>query len=131
MINRSCCNTIRLIWPFLAVVVAAGIALSLVSCASNGGAGNNAQHEASTAKIQAVNLSDLVAPAPHDLPVTLAAAKNEWTSFEVQVSGLLAPTDKVAYTLRIQPLNLQSKNSSIGVENFSAYQIMPMPGDVT
>jgi hypothetical protein len=129
MIHRSCCNTTRLIWPFLGVVAAAGIALSLVSCASNGG-GNNAQHEASTAKIQAVNLSDLVAPAPHDLPVTLAAAKNEWTSFEVQVSGLLAPTDKVAYTLRIQPLNLQSKNSSIGVENFSAYQILSMPVDV-
>jgi hypothetical protein len=77
-----------------------------------------------------VNLNDLVSPAPTDQPVVLSAAKNEWTSFQLQVSGLPQLGDKVVYTLRLQPLNLQTAKASIGAENYSASQILAMPVDV-
>lgn len=86
--------------------------------------------EASTARVRGMNLSDLVAPAAHDDPVSLSAAKNEWASFQLQMSGLPAATDKIAYTLRLQPLQLSTSNSAIGAEHYSAYQILSMPVDV-
>jgi hypothetical protein len=89
-----------------------------------------AAREASTARIKALNLRDLVSPTAVDSPVSLAAAKNEWTCFQLQVSGLPDMGEKVAYTLRLQPLNLQSANSTISTDHFRAYQIMAMPVDV-
>src|SRR4051812_36984813 len=40
------------------------------------------------AQVKGVNLNNPVAPVTTDLPIALSAAKNEWTSFAVQVSGL-------------------------------------------
>src|SRR5262245_59242097 len=57
--------------------------------------------EASNARVRAVNLRNLVSPEAHDQPVTLTAAKNEWSSFQLHVSGLPALGDKIAYTLRL------------------------------
>jgi hypothetical protein len=112
---------------FALVVLCLGVA-GLQGCAAPNAA--NPSAPASSARIQGVNLNNLVAPGVHDEPVALAAAKNEWASFQVQVSGLPAATDKIAYTLRLQPLNLQSSRAAITPNNFSAYQILSMPVDV-
>jgi hypothetical protein len=41
-----------------------------------------------SARIRGVNLNQISAPAPHDEPIVLSAAKNEWTNFTVQVDSL-------------------------------------------
>jgi hypothetical protein len=102
--------------------------LCVGGCAAPGAASSGAP--ASSARIQSVNLNNLVAPGMSDDPIALAAAKNEWTSFQLQVSGLPAATEKAAYTLRLQPLNLQSARGQIAPGNFSTYQILAMPVDV-
>ena len=43
-------------------------------------------------------------PVAHDEPVVLNAAKNEWTEFAVQVSGLPGPQGQRSYALRIRAL---------------------------
>src|SRR5207302_239216 len=55
-------------------------------------------------------------------------AKNEWTSFSVQVSGLPALSAKKTVSLRVR--NLSAASGSIDAQNLSAYQILPMPIDV-
>jgi hypothetical protein len=83
-------------------------------------------------KIQGVNLNDPIRPAADDRPITLSAAKNEWASFSLQVSELppRPPTNKkVAYSFRVQSLQLQSSNGNIGIEHFFAAQILPLPVD--
>jgi hypothetical protein len=110
----------------IAGILAAAVMLG--SCATD--QNTKAARQASTARIRAVNLRDLVSPTAHDQPVSLAAAKNEWASFQLQVSGLPALGDKVVYTLRLQGLNFQSANSTIDSSNYTAYQIMAMPVDV-
>src|SRR3954469_23601405 len=57
-------------------------------------------------KVQSVNLSSLVAPKVTDDPVAISTARNESTSFQIQVSGIPAPQEKVVFSLRLQPLNL-------------------------
>jgi hypothetical protein len=106
-------------------MIAAAIFL-LVGCMVN-----FAGHSSSSgAKLQAMNLNNLVTPQVNDDPVSLSVAKNEWTSFQLQVSGLPDGSDRTFYTLRIEPPNLQSAGKSIAVENFSVYQILSMPVDV-
>src|SRR5262245_51045654 len=109
--------------------ILAAFALWITSCA-NPTAPKESKDPPSPARIHAVNLNDLVSPAATDQPVTLSAAKNEWSSFQIQVSGLPQLGEKVVYTLRLQPLNLQTAKTSIGAENYSAYQILAMPVDV-
>jgi hypothetical protein len=43
------------------------------------------------AKLQAVNFDDALRPIASDEPIALAAAKNEWTSFAIQIAGLPKP----------------------------------------
>jgi hypothetical protein len=112
----------------LMLLTIAGVLLWVAGCAGNPSAGN--RNAVQTARVQAVDLNNLVSPQITPNPVSLSAAKNEWASFQVQVSGLPIPSEKVAFTLRLAPLNLRSANRSIAVQNFSIYQILSMPVDV-
>src|SRR4051812_3627362 len=86
-----------------------------------------------TARVKGVNLNQIAAPTPHDEPIVLAAARNEWTNFTVQVDNLpphWGDNKNVRYTLRVSPLKGTQANGSIGGENVSAFQILNMPIDV-
>jgi hypothetical protein len=82
------------------------------------------------ARLQQLNLNNPVSPTVRDEPVSLAAAKNEWTSFQLQVSGLPPAQANVAYTLRFQSFNLSAAQGSIATENLTVAQIISMPVDV-
>jgi hypothetical protein len=102
------------------------LALLLISgCVSN-----TNPAAAATARLQVVDLNNLVSPLVRDDPVSLSSAKNEWTSFELQISGLPPADERTFYTLRLQSLNLQTANKTIATENYSVYQILSMPVDV-
>src|SRR4051812_2451763 len=87
-----------------------------------------------SARIKGVNLNQISAPAPHDEPIVLSAAKNEWTNFTVQVDSLprgWGNNRSARYALRVAPLKLSSgAGAPIGSENASAFQILNMPIDV-
>jgi hypothetical protein len=85
---------------------------------------------ASTARLQAIDLNNLVAPVVRDDAVSLSSAKNEWASFQLQINGLPPADERTFYTLRLQALNLQTANQTIATENYSVYQILSMPVDV-
>ena len=106
--------------------IAAVLVVLLSSCAIN----QSHHRQVTTAKLQALDLNNLVKPAVNDQPVSMSAAKNEWASFQMQVSGLPDDGDRTFYTLRIQALNFRTTNKTIAAENFSVYQILPMPVDV-
>ncbi len=58
----------------------------------------------------------------------LAAAKNEWTSFAVEIGDLQAHS---GLSLRLRPLQLAGKpRAVIPVSCYETYQIIPMPVDV-
>lgn len=99
----------------------------LVGCAAAPG---DRGTETQGVRIQPISLNSPVEPAVLDRPVALAAAKNEWTSFQLRISGLPDRGERVAYTLRVQSLNLVAGQGTIGAEHFRAYQILPMPVDV-
>ncbi len=113
---------------FVPLLLLGLIVIVLAGCADVGGA--RSSPGITTAKLQTVNLNNPVSPAIIDEPVTLAAAKNEWTSFQVQVNGLTAPDPNTAFTLRLQTLNHQASKATIASGNYSAYQILAMPVDV-
>jgi hypothetical protein len=113
------------------------VAILLAGCAAPNGNGNGSNGKsvpldprAAGLKLQNLDLANLVSPRVSDEPVALSAAKNEWASFTLQVSGLPPANSKTAYVLRLAPLNLTTSNRSIGIENLSAYQILSMPVDV-
>ena len=82
-------------------------------------------------RIQSVDLNDPLRPAADDSAIVLTAAKNEWVSFAVQISHLPAETKRVAYSFRVQPPRLKEGGTgTVGVDDFSAAQILPMPVDV-
>ena len=112
----------------VSALLAIACLILLVSCATNPAA--DPKHLAETMKLQGVTLNDPISPVPHDGPIVLTSAKNEWTDFTIQVSGLLPSTDKTRYVLRIHPLQSTSDNAAIAPANYSAYQVLPMPVDV-
>ena len=81
----------------------------------------------SASLLQAVNLSDPIRPIADMQPIQLRAAQNEWTSFALQVSGTLASK---AISVRIDVLR-SATGATIGPDSLSAYQILPMPVQVT
>lgn len=81
------------------------------------------------AKVRSVSLSDPIRPEANDEPIVLSAARNEWTSFAVQLSDLPTSSRKVAYTLRIGALSNESSPGVIDAKHFSAAQVLPMPVD--
>ncbi|HEX3358565.1 MAG TPA: hypothetical protein VHS31_16440 [Tepidisphaeraceae bacterium] len=98
----------------------------LAGCGSNTGFGGGGNDKPTIvgARVQGVNLNNPISPVPSDLPITLAAAKNEWASFSVQLSGVPDVHGKKMVSLRVNHLN------GIAAQNLSAYQILPMPIDV-
>ena len=76
------------------------------------------------ASLQSISLDDAPATplASHD--VSLAAARNEWTSFTLQAS-----LPRVSgYSLRLH--SLMSGNATIPLSTFTAYQVLTMPVDM-
>ncbi|HET6250139.1 MAG TPA: hypothetical protein VFE47_20780 [Tepidisphaeraceae bacterium] len=76
-------------------------------------------------RLQAVNLTDVAHPAPHDQPVVLSAARNEWTNFTVQIS---LPASQ-GYWLHVRSLEHKG-GGSIGAMNFQPFQVLAMPVDM-
>jgi len=71
----------------------------------------------------AINFSNPADPIPAEAPIQIAGAKNEWTSFVVQLRNLPAPSEIANWTVRIQP------PPGIPLSDFSVYQILSMPVD--
>ncbi|HVT88630.1 MAG TPA: hypothetical protein VHD56_07255 [Tepidisphaeraceae bacterium] len=94
------------------------------------GQSNDSKKLFSSTKVQSVNLNNPVSAALGSGPISIAAAKNESSSFQIQVSGIPQLDEKVAFTLRLQALNLQTARNVISTSNFSAYQILSMPVDL-
>jgi hypothetical protein len=89
-----------------------------------------AQAPASSAlSVQAVDLNDALKPAAQEGLLELAAAKNESTSFALQISNIPRPDPKTVLLLRVQPLHSAAVNQTIGPANISIYQILSMPVD--
>jgi hypothetical protein len=82
------------------------------------------------AKIRGVRLDDPVRPVVDAEPIVVAAARNEWTSFAVQIDSLPQPARKRTFSFRLHAPRLRDRNGVISIEHFSAAQILPMPVDV-
>ena len=68
-------------------------------------------------------------PYLDELALSLSAARNETTSAVVQITSLPKPGGKSVYTLRVQPLQLQSENFAIEAGQYKGYQVLGMPVD--
>lgn len=108
---------------FVQVPILAIFALYATGCMGGG-------DRVTTAKIQPLQLNAPATPAVSSDPLSVSAAKNEWTSFQIQVSGLPAADNKTAYTLRLQALNLSTSNRTIAPSNYTVHQVLAMPVDV-
>lgn len=82
---------------------------------------------ASAATLKAVDLSDAVRPIVLPGPLDLAAARNEWTSFVLQVADRVPAA---AYTLRLNAPALLDSTRVIDPAAFEVYQVLSMPVDV-
>jgi hypothetical protein len=80
--------------------------------------------------LRSVNLNDPIRPVPQEGGVSIAAAKNEWASFAIQLDRLPRPVAKRAHSFRLRPLRLQGGNDVIPVEQYSAFQALELPVDV-
>lgn len=85
---------------------------------------------ATGARLDAVNLDNAESPGIIEGPVSLRAAKNEWTSFTLRLSDLPHADANTRLILRVQPLQFTTTNASIPASSFSAYQVLPMPVDL-
>src|SRR6476619_4978217 len=103
------------------VFVCAMIALACASCAPGvDSRGHEKVASAPAPKLQAVNLDDPIHPEPHDQPIVLDAAKNEWVTFAIQLSDIRAGT-----TGRIK-----INSADLPASSFQISQILSMPVDV-
>lgn len=82
---------------------------------------------ATASALESVNLSDPIRPVTSDQPIQLHAAQNEWTTFALQVSNVWP---RRPLSVRISNLRSTAGNA-IGLDQFSAYQILSMPVEVT
>jgi hypothetical protein len=118
----------RLVLRWLLALLSTGVACALSGCFSF-----TATHEADSATtdaphLQAVSLNDISAPAAFNEPVALSAAKNEWTSFTLQLGAVPQQDPQHVFTLRMN--TLVNGHSRIASDNCSAFQILSMPVDV-
>ena len=91
--------------------------------------------DAKPPSIWSVNLNDSVAPDQQTGPIILAAAKNEWTNFVLDVGSLTgqptaAKSKGRGYSLRLQPLNSGNGGTTIPAGDLEVYQVLSMPVDV-
>ena len=80
-------------------------------------------HETNSPALIAVDLSNPSDPIPSDAPIQLAAAKNEWTNFVLELRNLPPSAATNHWTVAIQ------SPAGIDVADFSVYQILSMPVD--
>jgi len=78
--------------------------------------------------VRSVNLNDPVRPIPQEGAITIAAAKNEWTSFAIQLDRLPRPNAKRPHSLRLR--SLRKDNESIPVDQYNTFQVIELPVDV-
>ena len=76
---------------------------------------------------QAVDLNDPVRPVTREGSVVLSAAKNEWSSFAVQLGHV--PANAAKWSIRFAAPKSPA-GSQIPPAAFEVYQILPMPVDV-
>ena len=74
-----------------------------------------------------VSLNDPARPVLQDQGIALAAARNEWTSFALQLENL---PQAEGYWIRVHEPELDDANASIAVSNFEPAQVLPMPVDL-
>jgi hypothetical protein len=79
------------------------------------------------ATLSAVDLSDAGRPVVREGGVELAAARNEWASFVLQVADR-APN--ATYSLRLNAPTLPDASAALSPGVFEVYQVLPMPVDV-
>jgi hypothetical protein len=79
-----------------------------------------------TSLLQVVDLSDPIRPTADSQPIRLHAARNEWTSFALQVSGVFS---NHPMSVRIDTPHSAS-GATIAADNVETYQILPMPVQV-
>ncbi len=73
------------------------------------------------ATVTAVDMDSSLESTTIDGPVMLSAAKNEWVSFAVRIGNTGQMGQRPTLQLHVSP--------AIAAENFSAYQVLPMPVD--
>jgi hypothetical protein len=108
------------------------VTVSLIVCGCTAPNANDSpdSNGSSPVRVRGVSLEELTAPVPFSEPVALAAAKNEWVSYTLQLDGLpLVRTGKRPPTLRLGAMNLTSKNAQISPANAQAFQVLGMPVD--
>lgn len=82
------------------------------------------------AHLAAVDFSDASSPTPSDQPIALHAAKNEWVSFTITVTGASLSGDGPRPRLRLSAPEQSTTHSTIGPDNLRVYQVLSMPIDV-
>ena len=60
-----------------------------------------------------MNLNDPIRPTADDHPIAFGAAKNEWASFAIQITGLPKSNKKTAYSFRVQSPRMEKQNATI------------------
>lgn len=107
------------------LLLLAGVALCGCPDAAPG-TGSSPSLSPPAAVLESVNLSDPIRPTADSQPIHLRAARNEWTSFVVQVSSVFANRPM---SLRIGAPQSQS-GTAIPAANLQVYQILSMPVDL-
>ncbi len=74
-----------------------------------------------------MNVSDATLSTPTPGPISLTSAKNEWTSFAVQLEGVPSGT---GFALRLNALQAAGGAGSIDAAQFEVFQVLTMPVDV-
>lgn len=116
-------NVVRSLTALIALLVAIGVA-GCNAARRQTPHTNDESHPSLTPQLHPVDLSNPIRPMPTDQPVGLRAARNEWTSFTLQLSGVFA--DRPG-SLRIRVSTPQIANVS---ESITVYQVLPMPVQV-
>ena len=126
---RMDCLRVKIVQsPLRRLVTAAvlgSLALLAVGCPGNNPAVNKIiAPPTGPATVAAVDFSDAAQLAPMARPVALAAARNEWTSFTVQI-GLPAVS---GFSLRVHPPT--AGGTTFPFSSLRVYQALPMPVDM-
>ncbi len=103
------------------------IAAAASSCAPPPPPRQTTTLEPTPATLHAVDLSDSMQPIASDRPVSLTAARNEWTSFALQVSEI---PQADGYWVRFHEPQFESANAAIPLSAFETYEVLPMPVDL-
>lgn len=110
----------------MTLVIAAAFAIGLAGCPDAPPKTGSNRSLSSRTRLQPLNLSDPIRPTVDASSIDLKAARNEWTSFALQVTDVAAARPM---SIRIGDLKSQG-GATIPATNIEAYQIVPMPVQV-